>query len=85
MTLKEIKLLPPAEAIERINTILSENPQDEEALTARGLCHWALSHRADAIRDYLAAIRINPDSKAAEALRQAREILEFRNNDLLNP
>lgn len=85
MTLQEIRTLPPAEAIGKLNDYLSRHPGDDEALTARGLCHWALSHRADAIRDYLEAIRINPRSRAVQALQVAREILDFRNTDLINP
>jgi len=35
--------------------------------------------------DYLAAIRINPESRAREALKAATEILDYRNKDLYNP
>ena len=85
MNLQEIRKLPPEEAITVLTDHLAGNPADDEALTARGLCHWALSRRAEAIRDYLEAIRINPQSRAVQALRVAQEILDFRNTDLINP
>lgn len=85
MTLEEIRLLPAGEAIVQLDIYLTAHPDSDDALTLRGMRHWALSRRALAINDYLAAIRINPASKAAEALRAANEILDFRNTDLLNP
>ncbi len=85
MNLQEIRKLPPEEAIVRLNEYLAAHPGDDEALTTRGLCHWALSHRADAIRDYLEAVRINPQSRAVHALQVAQKILDFRNTDLINP
>lgn len=41
--------------------------------------------RSLAINDYLAAIRLNPSSRANEALKAANEILDYRNKDLYNP
>lgn len=85
MTVDEIRELPPQDAIPLLNGFLEKNPCNDEALTARGMCHWALSQRSDAIKDYLAAININPHSKAKEALEAATAILDFRHTDLLNP
>ena len=82
---KEIKALEPAEAVARLDIYLKENPKDTDALTLRGMRHWSLGHRAEAINDYLAAIRINPESRAREALKAANEILDYRNKDLYNP
>lgn len=69
--------------------ILSEyiqtHPSEDEPLTLRGLKHWGAGHHALAIKDYLAAIAINPQSRAQHALRVAREILDYRNTDLINP
>ncbi|MDE7159224.1 MAG: hypothetical protein K2O24_00045 [Muribaculaceae bacterium] len=90
MTLDEIKA-----AIQRGDyedggiAVLSEyiqaHPDDDEALTARGLRHWSCGDRAAAIKDYLAALRINPDSKAKMALKATNEILDYYNKDLYNP
>lgn len=72
-------------AIGIITGYLALHPDDEEALTLRGIKHWSAGHRALAINDYLAAIAINPHSRAVEALRAANEILDYRNKDLYNP
>lgn len=82
---ENIKHMPAGEAITALSAYLAKNPNDDEALTMRGMRHWALGNRADAINDYLAAIRINPASNAVEALRHANDILNFYNKDLLNP
>ena len=51
----------------------------------RGMKHWGASKRSLAINDFLTAIRINPDSRAKEALKAANEILDFYNKDFYNP
>lgn len=85
MTLDEICNLPPQEAIDALDGYIAAHPEDDEALTLRGMRRWALSRRSEAIKDYLAAIRINPDSRARLALEQANRILDFFHPDLLNP
>jgi len=82
---ERIKGLTAEEAIDILTVHLTANPDDEEALTLRGIKYWSAGKRALAINDYLAAIRINPDSKASEALKAANEILDYRNKDLYNP
>lgn len=74
-----------ADAIVIINEYLAQNPRDDEALTLRGMKYWSLGQRANAINDYLAAIRINPESKAKMMLKASNEILDFYNKDLFNP
>ena len=81
----DIKKLPPQEAITILTGILEDSPDDSEALTLRGECHWALNHRRDAINDYLASIRIKPDGRAKLLLEYANSILDFYHKDLLNP
>lgn len=85
MNFEELNSLSIEAAIARLDVHIAANPGDEEALTLRGMRHWAMNHRSKAINDYLAAIRINPSSRAVEALRQAQAILDFYNKDLLNP
>ncbi|MCH5232785.1 MAG: hypothetical protein J1E78_04030 [Muribaculaceae bacterium] len=85
LELDKIKSLPPEEAIEILSRHLQQNPEDDEALTMRGMKHWALNQRQLAINDYLRAIRINPHSKARMALEFANSILDYYNKDLLNP
>lgn len=89
MNIQELKaLVEPMdadEAIRNINIYLEEHPEDDEALTLRGMRLWSQGRRAQAINDYLSAIRCNPHSKARQALKAANEILDFYNKDLYNP
>lgn len=81
----KVKGLAAEEAIEILTAHLSSHPDDEEALTLRGIKYWSAGRRSLAMADYLAAIRINPESRAREALKAATEILDYRNKDLYNP
>ena len=83
--LEQISQLPPSEAIEILDEYIIANPEDDEAYTIRGLKHWSLNHRKEAINDYLTALRLNPESRAKMALEFANIILDFYNKDLLNP
>ena len=74
-----------AEAVEMLSAFIAENPQSDEAYTLRGLKYWSLGRRGDAITDYLAALRINPESPAREALRAANDILDYYCKDIYNP
>lgn len=73
------------EGIHLLDAYIADHPEDDEAYLLRGMRHWGLQHRSAAINDYLSAIRLNPESKAREALRAANEILDYRNTDLINP
>lgn len=73
------------EAIARLTEYIEKHPDSDEALTMRGMRYWGLSRRSDAINDYLAAIRLNPESRAVQALKATNEILDFYNKDLFNP
>lgn len=89
-TLEEIKDsirkgLDPAEGLRLLSEYIDTNPQNDEALTARGMQYWSMGDRASAINDYLAAIRLNPDSKAKMALKATNDILDYYNKDLYNP
>lgn len=90
MTLEEIKKrIENGEDGEKAVALLSEylkgKPDDDEALYIRGRKYWSLGDRANAINDYLAAIRINPYSKATMAIKTSYEILNYYNKDLYNP
>lgn len=73
------------EAIEIASQYISAHPDDDEAYTLRGMKYWGAGRRAEAIKDYLEAIRINPDSRARQALKAANDILDYYNKDLYNP
>ncbi|MDE5796084.1 MAG: hypothetical protein K2H75_03140 [Muribaculaceae bacterium] len=73
------------EAIELLNNYIATHPEDDEALTLRGMRYFSMGRRADALKDYMAAVRINPSSKAAMAIRASYDILNYYNKDLYNP
>lgn len=64
---------------------LAQDGEDEDSLIERGRLYWALGKRSDAINDYLAAQRINPEGQAKELLKATYEILNFYHKDLYNP
>lgn len=80
-----VKNLSNDEAVTALDKYIETHPDCEEAYIARGMKRWGCGMRAGAIDDYLAAIRLNPDSKAKEALKAVNEILDYRNKDLYNP
>lgn len=64
---------------------LKAHPDDEDALIERGRLYWKLNRRSEAINDYLAARRLNPEGKATQLLKATYDILDFYNKDLFNP
>lgn len=85
MNLDEIKNLDAARAIEVLTAHINSFPEDDEALTERGLKYWSQGQRREAINDYLAALKINPQSRAKMALEFVNSILDYYNKDLYNP
>ncbi|MDE6096154.1 MAG: hypothetical protein K2G52_08195 [Muribaculaceae bacterium] len=85
ITLDEIKRLLPEEALPLLDRYIACHENDDRAYTLRGMKYWAMGSRALAIKDYLSAIRINPDSNARMALQSANAILDYYSKDLLNP
>lgn len=87
--LKEtIRGLSGDEAVKALSDYIEANPDAndlDEALTMRGMKYWGMQKRSQAINDYLAAIRLNPESKAVEALKATNDILDYYNTDLYNP
>lgn len=73
------------ERLMQLSHRLTENPDDEAVLIERGRIYWAKGRRKDAINDYLAAQRLNPEGKATQLLKATYEILDFYNKDLYNP
>lgn len=73
------------EAIYLLTAYLADHPDSDEALTMRGMKYWGAGRRAEALNDYLEAIRLNPQSRARLALKASQEILDYRNKDLYNP
>lgn len=89
-SLEEIKNMlkagcQPSSAIEELDLFIENNPDNEAAILERGMLHWGCGNRALAINDFHAAIALNPDSLARQALQNANDILDFYNKDLYNP
>lgn len=90
MTLQDIKNkfnqgIDTQEGIYLLDDYIKIHPDDDEALTMRGMKHWSMGQRSEAINDYLAALKINPESKSKMAIKTAYEILNYYNKDLYNP
>lgn len=84
----QIKTLSGEEAVKLLTDYIAAHPDDphlDEVYTMRGMKYWGMQKRSAAINDYLAAINLNPASKAVEALKAANEILSYYNKDLYNP
>lgn len=88
-TLEEIKAVAPgldgAEVVKLLDEYISLNPDDDEAYTMRGMKHFSLGMRKEAIEDYMKAVQLNPESRAGQALRATYDILNYYNKDLYNP
>ncbi len=82
---QSVRTIDSDTAIAKITEYITANPGEDEAYLLRGMKHWSANHRAAAINDYLEAIRINPNSRARQALDAANDILNYYNKDLLNP
>ena len=83
-----IRELSGDEAVKVLTEYIDTHPEAadlDEAYTMRGMKYWGMQKRSAAINDYLAAIRLNPDSRAVQALKAANDILDYYNKDLYNP
>lgn len=80
-----IKTCTYEESIVILTEYIDAHPHEDEPLTMRGMKHWGAGKRALALNDYLAAIAINPDSRARQALEFASQILDYRCKDIYNP
>lgn len=92
MTLDQLKEslrgLSGDDAVKALTDFIEGNPDSpflDEALTMRGMKYWGMQKRSAAINDYLAAIKLNPESRAVMALKAANDILDYYNKDLYNP
>ena len=74
-----------AARLQALSERIAADAGDEAALIERGRLYWALGKRSEAINDYLAAQKVNPDGAAKQLLKATYEILDFYNKDLYNP
>lgn len=73
------------EAVDSLNRHIAQNAEDDEAYFLRGRVYWRMGDRRKAINDYAKAVEINPDSRAARAIENARDVMDFFNPDIFNP
>ncbi len=73
------------EAAFELDRYLKLNPEDAEAWYLRGKVWWRKGFLSRAMTCYSRAVTLDPESPAAVALSQARDIADFYNPDLLNP
>lgn len=72
-------------ARQELDTLLAADPDDARGWYVAGRVAWRMGQRSQAMTCYSRAVAIDPDSPAAYALEQARDIADFFNPDLLNP
>lgn len=82
---EEIMAMSPQEAIYMLNDIIAKNPVNDEAYFLRGKKHWALNQYRLAINDFIKAVEINPKSQASLMIDYSNSVLDYYNQDLLNP
>lgn len=73
------------DTLKQLTERIDHNPEDAESLIERGKTAWRLGKVREAMNDYIRAAAIAPDSAAPGLLEQARNIMQFRHTDLLNP
>ena len=71
--------------ISELERYTQDNKSDDFAFFRLGNAYRKAGDMPNAIRCYLSAVEINPQSPAKEAHRMLMDILEFRNTDLYNP
>ena len=71
--------------IEELELYTQQNRSDDNAFFRLGNAYRKSGNNAQAIRCYLTAVELNPNSPAKEAHKMLMDILEFRNTDLYNP
>lgn len=73
------------EALMLLNKKLEEQPDNDEVYYLRGLLYKQLGKWGESLSDLNKAIALNPNSPAVTLRRLLQDIVNFRNNDLLNP
>ncbi|MBQ9077868.1 MAG: tetratricopeptide repeat protein [Muribaculaceae bacterium] len=73
------------EALSRLNEYIAGEPESDEAYFMRGKVYWRIGDKRQALNDYSRAVGLNPESPAARALENARDVYDFFNPDIFNP
>ncbi len=73
------------EAIEALDALIAEQPENAHLRYLRGKAYWRLGMHGKAISDYEHASQLDPSSPATQALEMSRSIMDYFNPDLINP
>ena len=79
---------PIESQIKRLDALIAAGGDDKTMAShyyERGLLHWRLGKRGDAMSDYNRAVDLDPTSPAVQALSMAQDIMDYYNTDLYNP
>lgn len=71
--------------INELTAYIESCPGDAQGYVQRGMVYWSMGERAKTINDYLAALKIDPECQAKQALKAVYSILDYYNKDLYNP
>lgn len=71
--------------IEQLTARIEAEPNNAALWYQRGRLYWQQDKRGAAMSDYAHAAELDPNSPAAAALEQARQIMAFYCTDLYNP
>ncbi|HCE47615.1 MAG TPA: hypothetical protein DEQ84_02935 [Prevotellaceae bacterium] len=69
-------------AIRLLNIQINTHEADDKLYYMRGNAYFKSGNWQYAMEDYMQAISINAESPAAEAIKMARNILEFYNKEI---
>ena len=72
------------EALAKLDILIAQNPNDDEAYYIKGKVYQRLSQWGNAIKTYNKAIELNPESKAVTALDMLYDILKSINNNIIS-
>ena len=70
------------EAIRLLNVQINGHKSDDRLYYMRGNAYFKSGNWQCAMEDYMQAISINAESPATEAIKMARNILEFYNKEI---
>lgn len=71
--------------IEELENYIAGHHGDDDAYFLLGKAYSKQGNWREAIRCFLSAVEINPDSPAREAHKAIMDIMEYHNTDLYNP
>lgn len=72
------------EAIDTLQQMKTEHPGDDTVCYELGNAYWKLQDWKHCLDNYTEAIRLNPQSPAAEAKKMVMNILQFYNKEMFN-